>query len=184
MNARFSAQERTLLVLLQDQFPLAETPFAILAERLGVPEREVLADVVTLKASGIVRQIGAIFDSRRLGYSGTLAALSVLPERLETVAAVISRHPGVTHNYSRDHDFNLWFTLAVPPGYDLEGELRDLVDQAGVLQYLSLPTTHTFKIDARFTVDGESGQRRTLAPETGLCATSRAKPTACTWTVT
>ncbi len=142
-------EDRLLLELLQGRFPLSVVPFTDLAERLGWTESAVLARIAALKESGPLRQIGAIFDSRRLGYASTLVALAVQPERLEEVGAATRRHPGISHSYSREHTFNLWLTLAVPPGADLEGEVQALAALPGVRHALSLPVVRTFKIDAR-----------------------------------
>ena len=139
-----------LLTLLQESFPLIERPYADLGEHVSWSEQDVIARIAELKSGGLVRQISAIFDTRRLGYSSTLVALRVEPERIEAVAEIISRHVGVSHNYSRNHDFNLWFTLATPPGVDLDSEAKALVDQPGVLEFWLLPTVKTFKIRVSF----------------------------------
>ena len=165
MPARLSGGQRDLLVLLQDEFPLVPAPFYVLGERLLWREQEVLSRIWALKAQGPLRQISAIFDTRRLGYSSTLVALRVQPDRLEAVGRAISQHPGVSHNYSREHTFNLWFTLAVPPGIDLEREVQALADQPGVRRVLNLPVVRTFKIGVRF------GMGRRYEPEAGEVAT-------------
>jgi DNA-binding Lrp family transcriptional regulator len=148
--SELSAGERDLLALLQGAFPLVPTPFASLGNSLMWHEREVLSRTWALKARGLLRQIGAIFDTRRLGYASTLVALAVDPARLEEVGRVVGRHPGVSHDYGRVHAYNLWFTLAVPPGADLEREVDALAAQPGVRRWLMLPTVRTFKIDTRF----------------------------------
>lgn len=153
--ADLSCEDRLLLEELQSRFPLCARPYAELAERLGMAEGRVLERIRALKEGGPLRQIGAIFDTRRLGYAGTLVAMAVEPARLDAVAEAVSRHPGVSHNYARAHRFNLWFTLAVPPGRDLEAAVRALAAQPGVHEVLSLPTLRAFKIDVRFDlVDG------------------------------
>lgn len=148
--ADFLREDRLLLEQLQGRFPLCARPYAELAERLGMAEGRVLERIRALKEGGPLRQIGAIFDTRRLGYASTLVAMAVEAERLDAVAEVVSRHPGVSHNYARAHRLNLWFTLAVPPGGDLEAVVRSLAAQPGVREVLSLPTLRAFKIDVRF----------------------------------
>ena len=146
-----STAERRLLTVLQGAFPLTSCPFASLAEgQPGWSEDDVLDHIAALKQDGAIRQIGAIFDTRRLGYASTLACARVAPERLDAVAQAINQHPGVSHNYGRDHAFNLWFTLAVPPGRDIEREVRALVDQPGVSGFLLLPQVRTFKLRVQF----------------------------------
>ncbi len=109
------ALDQALLERMQFAFPLVPRPFAALGEELNLDESEVLARVLRLKGAGTIRQIGAIFDTRRLGYQSTLVAFHTGNGALETVAAQVSDHPGVSHNYARPHHYNLWFTLAVPP---------------------------------------------------------------------
>lgn len=165
MAASLLQQDRLLLGLLQDRFPLAPVPFTDLAERLGWRESEVLARVEALKEQGPLRQIGAIFDSRRLGYSSTLVALAVEPARLDEVARAVSRHPGVSHCYSRAHPLNLWFTLGLPPGRDLAREAAGLAGQPGVQRSLALPAVRTFKIDTRVELGAGLLRAGALPPE-------------------
>jgi len=170
--------DRRLLDLLQRDFPPTTRPFAAIGERLGLPEEEVLARVRRLKGSderGLIRQISAIFDTPALGYKSTLVAMQVPQGETERVAAAINRHPGVSHNYRRDHAWNLWFTLAVPPDEDLETTVQALVDQAGSYAYRLLPALRVFKIDVRLDmegagdispVDSPQGSRPAPAPDT------------------
>lgn len=156
------AVDEKLLNLLQRQFPLEPRPFAVLAAALSTTEEEVLARVRRLKEQKVIRQVGAIFDSRRLGYQSCLVAAKVAPERLEAAAAVINGHPGVSHNYQRTHHFNLWFTLTVPPGRDLQAEAERLQREAGAESLRLLPTVRLFKIGVMLDVNGgEDAARRT-----------------------
>jgi DNA-binding Lrp family transcriptional regulator len=152
--------DRQLLDLLQQSLPLVPRPFAALARAIGSSEREILSRTRRLKAQGIIRQIGPIFSSRRLGYQSTLAAFQVAPRRLDEVAALISAHPGVSHNYSRNHLYNLWFTLTLPPGQSLDEEIARLAEAASVDDYLNLPSLRLFKIGVHFDMSGESKQAR------------------------
>ncbi len=138
--------DKRLLNQLQMHFPLVPRPFAVIGERLGLSEEEVLARARRLKKEGIIRQISAIFDSRRLGYSSTLIAMDILDEHIDESARRISEHPGVSHNYRRDHPFNLWFTLTLPPGADLEAEVAKLAEQAKARRTRILPALRLFKI--------------------------------------
>lgn len=148
------ALDQALVNLLQREFPLEPRPFAALADRLQTTEDDVLARVQRLKGERIIRQIGAIFDSRRLGYQSCLVAARVAPGRLEAAAEAINRHPGVSHNYERNHAFNLWFTLTVSPGRDLQAEAERLQAEAGVESLRLLPTVRTFKIGVMLDVGG------------------------------
>jgi len=148
--------DRKLLNRMQKDFPLVKRPYAVLGESLGLSEKEVLRRVERLTQAGILRQIGAIFNPKSLGYQTTLVAFSVPADKQETAAKVINRHPGVSHNYLRDHKFNFWFTLAVPPGKDLEAEIKTLAEGAGAKKHLVLPIKRVFRIAVIF--DLEEGQ--------------------------
>jgi len=144
------ARDRQLLDLLQESVPLVPRPFAALGRELELTEDEVLSRTRRLKEAGIIRQIGPIFSSRRLGYQSTLVAFHVGPERLEQVAALISAHPGVSHNYSRNHFYNLWFTLTLPPHQSVEDEIARLAEEGGIDDYLNLPSLRLFKLGVHF----------------------------------
>lgn len=140
------ATDRRLLNLIQKDFPLVALPFAAIGEQMGINEEDVLARTRRLKEDGIIRQISAIFDSRLLGYSSTLVAIDIPEERVDESAGRISEHPGVSHNYKRDHQFNVWFTLTLPPGADLEAEVARLSEEAGARRARILPALALFKI--------------------------------------
>jgi len=149
--------DAALLGQMQEAVPFVPRPFADLGAAHGIAEDEVLARLCRLKADGIVRQISAIFDSRSLGYASSLVATRADPARVDAAAAVINRHPGVSHNYLRDHAYNLWFTIAVSPAsrLGLVGTLGLLQRLAGTEAMLLLPTVRLFKIGVRFDLEGE-----------------------------
>src|SRR5438128_3423925 len=118
--------DRELLNAVQWDFPLEPRPFAALGERLGLDEPAVRARVARVKELGVLRQLSAIFDTRALGYGSALVAAKIDSERVDDAAAVISAHPGVSHNYKRNHAYNLWYTIAVPPGDDLASHVDAL----------------------------------------------------------
>jgi siroheme decarboxylase len=142
------AADRRLCDTIQNEFPVVERPYAAVGQAVGMDEDEVLERVRRLRGDGIVRQVSAIFDTRKLGYRSLLVAARTAPERGDEAAAVISSHPGVTHNYERRHEFNIWFTLGVPPtsrlGLDRTVEL--LGELAGVDAIRPLPALRFFKI--------------------------------------
>jgi len=144
--AEIDPLDRRLLNLLQRRFPLLPQPFQALAEELGIGEGEALSRTCRLKEQGVIRQISGIFDSRRLGYTSTLVAMEVPPESIDEGARRISAHPGVSHNYQRDHPFNLWFTLTLPAQADLEAEVAALARAAGARRTRILPALRLFKI--------------------------------------
>jgi DNA-binding Lrp family transcriptional regulator len=138
--------DRRLLDLLQLHLPLTERPYQGLADSLDRSEEEVLRRLRRLKEEGILRQIGAIFDSSRLGYQSTLVAFEIDPPLLDLVAYRLNAHPGISHNYARDHRYNLWFTLTVPQSQDLRGETARLAAQVEAQDFLFLPALAIFKI--------------------------------------
>jgi DNA-binding Lrp family transcriptional regulator len=157
---RISAADRSLLNAVQGDFLLVSRPFLAIGKKLDLSEDEVFARIRRLKrpeGGGVIRQISAIFDSRRLGYSSTLVGAMVEQERIEQVAAVVSRHPGVSHNYRRDHEWNLWFTLAVPPAESVEAVVEALDQEAGGLEYRLFPALRIFKIGVKLDMEDNGG---------------------------
>ncbi|HZD36105.1 MAG TPA: AsnC family transcriptional regulator [Nitrososphaeraceae archaeon] len=144
--------DKQILNEIQWQFPLVNRPFLEISKRYNISEDEVLERIRTLKRTGLIRQINAIFDTRRLGYKSTLVAFSVLQDKLEQVANVVNSHPGVSHNYERNHEYNMWFTLAVPPSGDLKRDLEHMASQGGVIKYRVLPTLKLYKIGVKLDV--------------------------------
>jgi DNA-binding Lrp family transcriptional regulator len=140
--------DRQLLNLLQGSFPIAPRPFARVAELAGLPEDEVLTRTQRLLDERIIRQLTPIYDTRAFGYGSMLVAAKVDPEHPWRAAKVINAHPGVSHNYLRNHDFNIWFTIAVEPDskLGLDGTLDVLAREAGAESIRQLPTLKLFKI--------------------------------------
>lgn len=154
--------DRRLLNLLQTDFPLMPKPFVEIGKKLDINEDEVIRRAQSLKEQGIIRQISAIFDSRALGYTSSLVAFSVSRDRVEQVAEIVSAHPGVSHNYERDHDYNLWFTITVPPGTTPEAEVDRLAAQANPRAVRMFPTIKLFKIGVAFDMIGSDGPNTKL----------------------
>jgi len=140
--------DKRLLNLMQGKFPLEPRPYARVAELADVSEDEVLRRVRRLVDDRIIRQVTPIFDTRALGYSSMLVAAKVDPEHPHRAARIINAHPGVSHNYLRNHDFNLWFTIATEPGsrLGLDGTLKVLEKETGAESIRKLPTLKLFKI--------------------------------------
>jgi DNA-binding Lrp family transcriptional regulator len=140
--------DRKLLNLMQGSFPIAPRPYRAVADLAGLSEQEVMDRVQRLLDKRIIRQVTPIFDTRALGYSSMLVAAKVDPEHPHRAAQVINAHPGVSHNYLRNHEFNLWFTIATEPDskLGLEGTLQVLAAEAGAESVRQLPTLKLFKI--------------------------------------
>ncbi len=148
--------DRELLNAVQWDFPLDARPFAVLAERLGMSEPEVRERVQKVKDAGVLRQLSAIFDTRALGYNSALVAAKVDPEHVDAAAAVVSAHPGVSHNYKRNHTYNLWYTVAVPPGESLDDHIDVLHHDSGALVTRKLPTITLYKIGVKLDMTGQT----------------------------
>jgi DNA-binding Lrp family transcriptional regulator len=144
--------DRKLLNLIQEDFPVTAEPFAEAAGHLGIGEAEVRRRIRRLKGRGIIRRIGAVFDLRKLGFASTLCAARVPEEKMAAFVGIVNACPGVTHNYRRDHDYNIWFTLIAPGEEELAATLADIRRKTGVEDILSLRAVRTFKINARFDV--------------------------------
>lgn len=151
-----SDADRELLNALQWDFPVVAEPFAALAERLGGSEDELRARVAAVKDAGVLRQLSAIFDTRALGYSSALVAAKIDPDHIDDAAAIISAHPGVSHNYKRNHAYNLWYTLAVPPGEDFDAHLAELDRTSGASVTRKLPTLQLYKIGVKLDMTGKT----------------------------
>jgi siroheme decarboxylase len=149
--------DKKLLNLMQGSFELSERPFAHVAGLAGLSEEEVMTRVQRLLDKRIIREITPIFDTRALGYQSMLVAAKVDGEHPHRAAKIINSHPGVTHNYLRNHDFNLWFTIAVEPTskLGLDGTLDVLAAETGAQSIRQLPTLKLFKI--RMDLEMEAG---------------------------
>ena len=148
--------DRELLNAVQWDFPLDPRPFAVLGDRLGVDEPTVRERVRGVKDEGILRQLSAIFDTRALGYMSALVAAKVDPDRIDEAADVISAHPGVSHNYKRNHEYNLWYTVAVPPDASLDEHVDLLHRESGSRITRKLPTLKLFKIGVKLDMTGNT----------------------------
>jgi DNA-binding Lrp family transcriptional regulator len=168
------ATDRHLLDILQTDFPLVPEPFAAIATDLdGQTPTEAIERTQRLKDEGLIRQISAIFDSRRLGYQSTLAAFQVEDRRLDEVAATVSAHPGVSHNYARTHAYNLWFTLTVPAEDDIEATIADLARRTAVARYLILPSERRFKLGVRFAMQAASSKQQVAGSKQEVVTSSQ-----------
>jgi len=142
-----------ILNALQDDLPLVSRPWGAIAGRLGIPEPELLGRMKKLAEAGIIRGISPVLESRPLGlHAATLIALRVPKERLDEVAAIISSYAEVSHNFERDHDYSLWFTIAAKDEAGIRAVLDEILERSGIPapDMLDLPTVRRIKIDVRF----------------------------------
>ena len=150
------ATDRRLMNLLQSRFPLDPEPYLRIGEEAGLELEEVKTRTQRLLHARIVREITPIFDTRALGYSSMLVAAKVDSENPHRAAKIINSHPGVSHNYLRTHEFNLWFTIATPPDskLGLDGTLEVLQGLTGAESIRQLPTLTLFKINMNLEMEG------------------------------
>ena len=145
--------DRLILNEIQRNFPVRHRPFLALARKLQVKEKELLQRVQRLKKVGIIRRTGASFSAGAVGFTSTLCAAKVPQGKIEKFVAVVNTYPGVTHNYEREGDFNLWFTLIAPSPKKINQILTEISARTGVKKILNLPALKTFKIAVDFNFD-------------------------------
>lgn len=146
-------KDRLILNEIQRNFPVTHRPFLALARKTGMKEKEILEQVQRLKELGIIRRIGASFSASAVGFRSTLCAAKVPPEKVAPFVAVVNSYPGVTHNYEREGDYNIWFTLIAPSQEKVKGILQEISQKTGIQDILNLPASKTFKIAVDFNFD-------------------------------
>ncbi|MEA1953427.1 MAG: Lrp/AsnC family transcriptional regulator [Campylobacterota bacterium] len=156
--------ENELLFEMQNAFPMIQRPFKAVSEKLNSTEEEIITLVQKLKDEKIIRQTSAIFDTKRLGYKSSLVAFKVNEDKIDQAAAIINAHPGVSHNYLRNHDYNIWFTMAVSPDskFGLEKTIEILKERTGAEDAIILPTLKMFKISVKMDTTGKRAKKEKL----------------------
>ncbi len=149
MNA-ISDTDKAILNLIQTDFPIDARPYRVLAKKLGLGENELLDRISALSEKQLIRRIGGNFSPDRLGYFSTLCAARVPDDKVDLFTRTVNAYPGVTHNYMRDHAFNIWFTFIAPSRELIQENLDKISRTTGVTPILNLPATHVFKISANF----------------------------------
>ncbi len=144
--------DRAILNRIQSDFPITSEPFRTVAEELDLDPDEVIRRVARLKETGIIRRIGGNFVPEKLGFVSTLCAARVPAADIDQFARTVNRYTGVTHNYQRDNDYNVWFTFIAPSMAEIEANLRTIAVETGVSEIINLPATNVFKIKAQFEV--------------------------------
>lgn len=148
--------DEKLLNLLQEGIALESRPFKIISEKLFITESEVVNRINNLKESHYIRKFGGIFDSRKLGYTGTLCGITVSLDRLEEVAKIINSYDEVTHNYLRDHKYNMWFTVLSSSEDELQNILNEISAKTEIADIVNLPAKKLFKVRTTFKVGGDA----------------------------
>lgn len=145
------AYDQKLLNILQEDFPLSTSPYQDIAVKMGISEQEVCLRINNLKHTGIIRRIGGVLNSRALGYYSTLCAACVPKDKIAAVVEYINKLPGVTHNYLRENDFNLWFTLTV----SRTGEIATIIESLKkdfAIKVVQMPSLKMYKIKVSFEI--------------------------------
>jgi DNA-binding Lrp family transcriptional regulator len=144
--------DKIILNHIQKDFPVTSRPYLEIASQIGITEQEVIERIKTLKESGVIRRLGGIFDSRKLGYVSTLCAIKVPEDRINEVADLINSYLGVTHNYLRNHDYNMWFTCIAPSAERIDDILIEIKRKTGLEDLINLPSINFFKIKVDFSL--------------------------------
>ncbi|MBU0701266.1 AsnC family transcriptional regulator [bacterium] len=144
--------DRTILNALQEDFPIDSRPFRVLSQEIQISEEEIIQRVGSLVDNKIIRRIGASLNPRAVGLSTTLIGMDVPKERIQAVADIVNAYPEVTHNYQRDEDYNLWFTIAAKSGKEMTRIIGEIREKTGIEKIINLPSVKTFKIRVRFEV--------------------------------
>ncbi|HEB71775.1 MAG TPA: Lrp/AsnC family transcriptional regulator [Nitrospirae bacterium] len=148
--------DKRILNIIQTGFPVCERPYEKIGEQTGLTEDEAFDRVKAMFDSKIIRRIGASFDSRGLGWTSTLCAMSVPPEKIEEVAGMVAKYHGVTHNYERNHNYNLWFTYIAPDLDAIDKTLSEIESKSGYKVH-NLPMLKKFKIKVDFKFKEKEG---------------------------
>lgn len=143
--------DRKILTMLQEEFPLTERPFDVIGEKIGLSGEEIRRRVMRLRERGYIRRIGPVLDPKKMGYVSLLCGAAIPAGRLEEVARAVSAESSVTHNYEREGDLNLWFTVTMKKNEDIEGFLKALEEEFSIRIY-RFPEKRTFKIKTRFSI--------------------------------
>jgi DNA-binding Lrp family transcriptional regulator len=144
------AIDKQILNIIQKEFPVHPEPFNVLADMVGITADEAFTRIKKLKDDGIIRRIGAVFDPKKLGFSSTLCAAQVPDARIKTFVEAVNAYPGVTHNYRRNHVYNVWFTFIAPTEEAITQAIEEIKTKTGVSAIITMKAVRTFKIDARF----------------------------------
>ena len=147
--------DKKILDIIQKEIPIEPRAFKVVAEQVGTSEADVISRIKKLKQSRIIRRVGGSFDSKGLGYHSVLVAAKVSDEKLKNTVSCLNRYTGVTHNYQRNHDYNLWFTLTASSPKRVYEIIEILKQETGAQEMVPLPSLRKFKIKVHFKMSEE-----------------------------
>lgn len=155
---------KEILLRVQKNFPLVATPFQAIANELNITEEEVITTLQDQKDQKIIRQTSAIFDTKSLGYKSSLVAFEIDEDKIDAAVEIINAHPGVSHNYERNHKFNIWFTMAVSPDtkIGLDKTIDILAKLVNANAFIMLPTLKLFKISVKLDTTGKEAKKEKI----------------------
>ncbi len=148
--------DKLLINRLQRGLPLSSRPYGQVGEELGIAGQEVIERLRRLLAEGALTRLGAILSAPQLGGERTLAAIAAPPEPLDEVIEAINRHPEVSHNYERTHEYNLWFVISSEDGEDIERVIGEIEEETG-LSVINLPTLEEYRVEFYYELAVDSG---------------------------
>jgi len=143
--------DKKLLQIIQYDFPLTNRPYKVIGEKLDMTEQEVIERIKKLKKENIIRRVGGIFSSKKLGYTSLLCAIKAKPEDADKIAEFLNIYPGITHNYQRNHEYNIWFTLISENEETKDIIIKEIEKNTGY-NVNRLPATKLFKLRAVFKI--------------------------------
>lgn len=154
-----------ILYRVQKNFPLIKRPFEQIAKELNIKEDEVIQILQNEKENKIIRQTSAIFDTKKLGYTSSLVAFEIASEDIDEAVVILNSHPGISHNYERNHNYNIWFTLAIAPNSKstLEDTIEVLAKLTKAKDYIILPTLKLFKISVKLDTTNNAEKKEKVA---------------------
>lgn len=147
--------DKKLLNLMQNEIPIDKRPFKILGKKLSLTENEVLERLFKLKSDGFIRRIGGVFDSKKLGYKSTLCAAKIPENKIEEAAKFINSYDEVTHNYLREDEYNMWFTIITSSKKNLNIILNEIQNNLNFKEVIILPSTRLFKVKVALNFKGD-----------------------------
>ena len=148
--AELDAINKKILNRIQSDFPITTQPYKDIATELELTEEVVIKRIKQMRLNGTIRRIGGNFVPQKLGFISTLCAARVPDEKIESFSMHVNKYPGVTHNYQRDNDYNIWFTFIAPTMDEIKNRLQAISKETGIKEILNLPATKIFKIKAHF----------------------------------
>lgn len=144
--------DKSIINTIQTDFPITERPFREIGRQFDISEEEIIERIDKLKKQGVIRRIGGNFNTKKLNFTSTLCAARVAENNLDRFVEVVNSYPGVTHNYLRNHEYNVWFTFIAPSMEEIDRSLEEIAERTGIKDIINLPAVKMYKIRVEFSV--------------------------------